>query len=266
MGRLNRIIPFIIPDGDIPEQELFPVFLQKYFNENPDKELLGVNIGEIGKEKAVIRVVACMLNVSFDSLWQRHLRHKRIKALTTSLTMSMTLFIIYMLAIPIRVSINVGLQKTHLPIADNVVLNVDGGEYTAPADNPQFDRISIPGYKRFSDISISAHAKFFQKIDTMVKTGFGLNRNININLSRDNTFSVFAGNVYDSEMNPLEGVEVSIINQTFRTDADGAFRITVPLPEQRQELPITLVKEGFQTVKRLDEVPCSELKYIMYKR
>ena len=48
MGRLERIIPVIIPDGATPERELFPKYLREYFAEHPDKELLGVNIGEVG--------------------------------------------------------------------------------------------------------------------------------------------------------------------------------------------------------------------------
>ncbi len=40
-------------------------------------ELLGVNIHEIGKQQALTKVVAKLLNLSYDTLWQRHKRQEK---------------------------------------------------------------------------------------------------------------------------------------------------------------------------------------------
>lgn len=77
MGRSDKIIPFIIagtPFSDNLEEECFPSAL---LNLPKDQELLGVNINEMGREAAVIKVVARMFGLKFDTLWQRYEREKK---------------------------------------------------------------------------------------------------------------------------------------------------------------------------------------------
>ncbi|MDY3849061.1 MAG: toll/interleukin-1 receptor domain-containing protein [Prevotella sp.] len=76
-GRTEYVIPFIVdgePYSNDSAKECFPDAIK---NIPKDKEPLGVNINENGKERAFIRVVAYMLNVKFDELWNRFERHKR---------------------------------------------------------------------------------------------------------------------------------------------------------------------------------------------
>lgn len=265
MGRLDHIIPVIVPDGMTPERDLFPTFLRDYFKQFPDKELLGVNISEVGKEKALIRVISKMLDVSFDSLWKRHQRQKRIRILTASSLAAVALAVIYFFAIPVTVAVNVSLEKAELPVGENVTLNVSGGEYLADVAAPHFDKISIPGYKRFSALHVAVASQFYTPVDTVIPVGLGISRDIDIELKRDNTFAVFAGTVYDSEMAPLPGVTVTVCGLSSTTDAEGNFAITLPLSEQRQELPITLEKTGYTTTLRQDETPSQSLKFILHK-
>lgn len=265
MGRLDRIIPVIIPDGDTNERELFPIYLREYFVQNPDKELLGVNIGEVGKEKALIRIVSRMLNVSFDSLWKRHQRQKRLRILTCSAAAVIALLAIYLFAIPVTVHVSVAPQSSNLPTSGDITLNVNGGEYTSSVETPGFDDIRLPGYKRFSDIRLNAEAQFFVPIDTVIPTGFGLKRDINLNLLRDDSFAIFKGTVYDDDMNPLAGVSVSLAGFSATTTSAGEFSINLPLEMQRIEQSITLTKEGYNAIAREDETPGSDLKFIMHK-
>lgn len=77
LGREEYIIPFIIdgiPDSDNPEKECYPEPLR---NLNGEKEILGININEMGRDAAAIKVIARMFNLRFDTLWQRHERAKR---------------------------------------------------------------------------------------------------------------------------------------------------------------------------------------------
>lgn len=81
MGRADKIIPFIIdgtPNSEDPNTECFPVSLRSL---PESRELLGVNIGEVGRDAAAIKVIAHMLGLSFDSLWQRAERDKRRRSL-----------------------------------------------------------------------------------------------------------------------------------------------------------------------------------------
>lgn len=75
-GRLEQIIPFIVagkPNAKDPEKECFPQALREL---PADKELLGINIQELGKNAAFVRLAATMLQVRFDALWQRHRRQQ----------------------------------------------------------------------------------------------------------------------------------------------------------------------------------------------
>ena len=79
LGRTDRIIPFIIdgtPFTDAPTTECFPPALRSLQGE---KELLGININEMGRYAAAVKVVACMFGLKFDALWQRYEREKRRK-------------------------------------------------------------------------------------------------------------------------------------------------------------------------------------------
>lgn len=264
MGRLDRIIPVIIPDGSTDERELFPKFLREYFAQNPGLELLGVNIGEVGKEKALIRVVSRMLNVSFDSLWKRHLRQKRIRIASMSAATVLLAILTYIFAIPVNVSVSISPQQAALPVGEEVTLNINGAEYTAPLSDPLFSGIKLPGYRRFSKNQLTVSSKFFNPIDTLVSTGFGMKRIIDLNMTRDDSFADFDGCVYDEDMNPLSDVEVEVAGIKSTTNEKGEFRIKVPLSRQRAELPIRLSKTGYATIDRDDETPGKELKFIMH--
>lgn len=266
MGRLARIIPIIIPDGNTGEYDLFPIFLREYFEQNPDKELLGVNIGEIGKEKALIRVVSRMLNVSFDNLWKRHQRQRRIRVVSSLATTVIALITTYLFAIPVTVSVSVKPESSNLPTHGDIILHVNGAEYTSPSDHPVFNDIRLPGYNRFCNLSLCAEAQFFTPIDTIIPTGFCFSRSIDINLKRDSSFAIFKGTVYDVDLNPLSGVEVSIAGNISSTISTGEFSIILPLVTQSIEQKISLTKDGYYPIIRYDETPGCNLRYIMHKQ
>lgn len=80
-GREEFIVPFIIggaPNATNPEEECFPEGLRQLSGE---KEILGININEMGRDAAAIKVIARMFGLRFDTLWQRHERAKRRRRL-----------------------------------------------------------------------------------------------------------------------------------------------------------------------------------------
>lgn len=71
-GREEYIIPFIIEgthNAANPKEECFPEGLRQLTGE---KEILGININEMGRDAAAIKVIARMFDLRFDTLWQRH--------------------------------------------------------------------------------------------------------------------------------------------------------------------------------------------------
>ena len=70
-GREEYIIPFIIdgePNSSNIAIECFPHNLKQL---SGSRELLGININEMGRDAALVKVIARMLNLRFDVLWQR---------------------------------------------------------------------------------------------------------------------------------------------------------------------------------------------------
>lgn len=79
LGRIDKIIPFIIggkAHAQNPEDECFPLALQEL---PAEQELLGVNINEMGRDAAAVKVVAQMFGLKFDELWQRWEREQKKK-------------------------------------------------------------------------------------------------------------------------------------------------------------------------------------------
>lgn len=82
LGKAERIIPFIVggtPNSSDPQTECFPESLRAL---NGSRELLGININENGREAAVVKVVARMFNIQFDTLWQRYRKARRVRIAT----------------------------------------------------------------------------------------------------------------------------------------------------------------------------------------
>lgn len=83
LGRQDRVIPFIVegePASDSPELECFPPMLRS----GDMHELLGVNIHEIGKTKALLKVVSVLLDIRFNRLVDR----EKQRRLRTTLSVS----------------------------------------------------------------------------------------------------------------------------------------------------------------------------------
>lgn len=76
-GREEYIIPFIIggePHSDDSKKECFPDALKSLSKE---RELLGINIKEGGRNYAAVRAVATMFGLKFDTLWDRFQREEK---------------------------------------------------------------------------------------------------------------------------------------------------------------------------------------------
>jgi len=77
LGRARDIIPFIV-DGEPctgdSDTECFTPALRSLKDED---ELLGININEMGRDAAAVKVVAKMFGLKFDTLWQRYQRERK---------------------------------------------------------------------------------------------------------------------------------------------------------------------------------------------
>ena len=93
-GREEYIIPFIIegePHAKNKENECFPSTLKSLAGE---RELLGINVNENGREAASVKVAARMFGLSYDSLWQRFKREEKKKRRNLIATFIMAIIIL----------------------------------------------------------------------------------------------------------------------------------------------------------------------------
>ena len=265
-GRLDCIIPFII--NGIPnsgeKDECFPISLREYVEENPDRELLGINILEVGREKAFVRIVSRMLGVSFDELWKRHERERRKRTLAWSIGTPIVASLLYYFAIPI--SLNIRLVDAHhrLPMPDDAVLIVANAEYPLSHLDTTITINTIPGYYRLLKIPVKFSSTYYLPTSGEVKLGMGIKNTKVIRIERDSVFAIYAGSVTDVDGEPVEQAKVQVGDSIAYTDEKGHFKLVFSIEEQREYKELRITKSGKQTITRDDECPSIELKYIMH--
>lgn len=79
IGRADHIIPFVIEGNPFSTDTATECYPEALLNLTEGKELLAANINEMGREAAVVKVIAKMFGIRFDSLWQRYEREQRRK-------------------------------------------------------------------------------------------------------------------------------------------------------------------------------------------
>lgn len=265
-GRLEYIIPFIIDgtpnSGD--ENECFPKSLLEYVGEHPDRELLGISIAEVGREKAFVRVVSRMLGVSFDELWKRHERDRRRRIVAWSTGSPIAMALLYYLAIPISLSIQLVDEKHHLPMPTDAVLIIDNAEYPLNDLDTTITINTIPGYYRWRDISISFSSTYYKPIEGGIKLGLGMKNIKVLDIERDSSFAIYAGTVSDQNGDPVQLAEVQVGDSIAYTDERGYFRFAFRVEDQSEYKKLRITKSGKQTIIRDDECPSMDLRYIMH--
>ena len=284
MGRLDKIVPFIIEGtpqdyshADVSQPlmgECFPLALRQWNTEHPDKNLLGIAVNDDGKtdkQKAFIRLVAHLLGVQFDTLWQRHKRYVRRLITSLSALAVVALAFVYWFMIPVKLSVTIEDEHHQLPMMEKGVLIVNGSEYSFSNPDTTIELSALPGYCRLQTIPMSIRIdRFYQNIEEQLSIGAGISQHISCLLHRDSTFAVFAGTVYDGDLDgyeshPVAGAIVTVDLHRVTTDANGRFRIVLPLDEQEEVKLLNITKEGFLPFSREDESPSPNLTYLLHR-
>lgn len=277
-GRLDRIIPVIVdgqPNCYNPDLECFPEYLREYTKEHPESELLGISFAEVGKEKAFIRIVSRMLDVSFDTLWKRHERERRQRIIAWSLATPVILALLYWLIVPYQITVNLRDAQHQLPISANDegnvgLVTVAGVDYAVQSLDTTLQVSSLPGYYRGRtvDVSFSA-AYYYDSLHVEQKLGMGLGSEIDLQLIRDNTFAKFAGRIVDGEtLLPVVGAQFSIDEGKYvaTTDAVGNFEIAIPMEDQREYKDVIISCPGYKADEWPEEAVSSNATFKLYKQ
>lgn len=112
LGRIEFVIPLIVdgePNSLDPALECFPPGLKKL---TEGQELLGVNINDMGRDAAYMKVISRMLRIPFDEIWDRQKRMQKLRRRTV--TTILVLFILFLISIIGYVnSLNKSLRINH---------------------------------------------------------------------------------------------------------------------------------------------------------
>lgn len=285
MGRLEQIVPFIVEgapqkygDADIRQAlmgECLPLAIRQWNAEHPDKNLLGIAVtddGEINRDKAFIRLVAFMLGVDFDTLWQRRKRFiRRMVALFACLAV-VAAALAYWFMVPVRLQVHVADEPCNLPGMEQGVISFAGSEYSFSHPDTTIALSALPGYNRLHTMPMLFSAdRFYCDESIPLHIRAGIRQKVILQLHRDDSFAVYSGSVFDGDQDsysshPVEGASVDVGPYHTTTDGSGQFRIEVPLEAQREVLPLKIDKPGYQLFVRDEESPDTDLRYLLHRQ
>lgn len=260
LGKVENVIPVLTDDG---ENANLPRRLKEYYREHPEDELLAIDLFSEGKEVSLVRIVSRMLSLEFDVLWDRYKRHRRRQTFITSALSSVALMSAYWFGIPVSLDVTVQEESHSLPYPSSAILKVGQSEYKLDSIASKEQIASLPGYMRGRTIPICMDATYYCQDTLEFRLGIGISANAVLKLSRDDTFRIFAGTVFDQNGNVLEGVAVQVNEVCSKTDENGCFHIELPLALQAETQIVRLSKEGYKDYVREDECPSGNLGYIL---
>lgn len=274
-GREADIIP-LITSTDAAQTanvaDLLPQALRDYTALHPERELLAVNIAEVGREKALVRIVSRMLSVDFDVLWQRQRRRRRRFTAVLTLAALILLSLFYYLAIPVRLRcLTFDSEATDaLPLWNEAAIELSGGAYPVSRPGDSVDLGSVGGYRRGQTLRLVFLPDCnFAPVDTLIRIGWGTCQDIALPIRRDDSYALFAGHIYeasdDYEDRPLAGVTVQVGDRQTLTDEDGAYSLRFPVAEQTETKPLVISLDGYRTISREDESPSPNAVFLMKK-
>jgi hypothetical protein len=123
-GRHEHIIPIIVdgmPNSPDAVQECFPPSLRK----GSGPELLGIDVPSYGRQGTLIRVIAAMLGIRYDSLYRRHVKAKRKQALSLAAISLAVVLAVAGIALLIQMRARVPSFASHLAAQAIVLANRD---------------------------------------------------------------------------------------------------------------------------------------------
>ena len=253
LGRTKQIHFFIVdgvPHSGNEDTECFNPVVDKLGL----PEILGVNIHErtqtypliniswpwMDKQRAYVQLISKLLNVEFDSIWQRHKRQLIEKAVIWMLGILMTIAsLVYVWRMNRPVDVSIGLNEVSVknenlpPLKDAVVTILLNNEQKSDTIHEVSSKVfftNIPHHFIGKKARIQVDCKDYLKVDTTIV----LQENVVVNISRNERVY---GHVRFLLWNPHkeQGVgyqQVTINGIRAKTDAYGYVELSIPLKHQ----------------------------------
>lgn len=259
LGRTKNIYFFIIkgePNSANPDLECFHPIIR----ELDLPEILGVNINEkvhalpwLNKERAYIQLISKLLNVEFDSIWQRQKRllFRRVISVIGIIICVLSV-IIYAFSLEKTFGTNIKFEEdtvhnSYLPVKD-IELELRIGEEVIDRKVSSLSEsiliADIPNKFYGTKSNISVKSEGYIALDTIVV----INDEIIIHLNRDKNIY---GRIYFKLINnfsPVTNAEIMIEDTIVKSDSNGIVNLILPLDKQKKKYWISS-----KTIKFLED-------------
>lgn len=262
LGRGRQIIPFVV-DGEFDSENSENCYLHPVLR-NIENELLCIDVRESGKEVALVKVVAGLLDFPFDKLWQRHKRYRLRKHLLRTLfvlVLAFCLLYIVLFVRPLALEVTfcqLPAENTSLPLPDGggkIALTYGGKTDTVFVSDlhETFRFTEIPGKFRNSKVSLHFEMQGFETKDT----AFDFTGSCVLPVYRDKTYAVVSGTVENTVGETQPGLRIEILDYECLTDENGCFEIEIPLKDQRKEYVVSVFRNS-EKISEQKVYPISE--------
>ena len=267
LGRRDSIIPVIVdgvPYSSNPETECFPEALRHHFPKDPDPlkdhSILGINIREAGVsrrkayDRAMLMVVARMLQLDFDGLLLRDKQRRRkrtvfasLLALLMVLALGLTWFFSQTVDVAVQVE-ETTLHNEYLPPCTNMVLQLyldkEQKTDTIAALGETAVLRHIPPRYIGKEVRVSLTAKDYLPLDTMIP----LQREMSIPLRRD-------ADIYGHIRFRVIGKQQALRIAGYEVSPDMSGMVELSLPIEKQRTSYVVEWEGGRDTLYM---PCGE--------
>ena len=268
LGRRDSIIPVIVegvPYSNDPQTECFPDALKKHFPKHADPlqdhSILGINIREAGVsrrqayDRAMLMVVARMLQLDFDGLLLREKQRRRKRTVLASLLallVAVVLLLTWFFSQTVDVNIRVQEATPHneaLPPCTDITLRLyldkEQKTDTIAALGETSVLHHIPPRYIGKDVRVTLSAKDYLPLDTVIT----LQRDLCLPLRRD---ADIYGHVHFRVIGKPQ--PLTIAGQTVLPDHEGVVALDIPVSEQLTAYPVFVNKCVADTLY----MPCGE--------
>lgn len=258
LGRRDSIIPIIIegvPYSGDPNTECFPEALRRHFpkHTNPlkDHSILGINIREAGMsrrkayDRAMLMVVARMLQLDFDGLLLRDQQRRRKRSIITSLlsllvaaALGLTWWFSQTVEVDIRVNEGTPYNSA-LPQCKDITLRLyldnEHKEDTLPSLGDVSVLRNIPPRYIGREARVTLSARDYLPLDTTLV----LQKDMTLPLHRD---ADIYGHVHFRLFGTAhpERAEIFIENYRAESDGNGLVELNIPIAEQKTQYRVTV--------------------------
>lgn len=268
LGRRDSIIPVIVdgvPYSSYPQTECFPEALRRHFPKDPDPlkdhSILGINIREAGVsrrnayDRAMLMVVARMLQLDFDGLLLRDKQRRRKRTIFASLltllvALALGLTWFFSQAVDVNIQVEEGTpHNEYLPPCTNIVLRLYLDKEQKTDTIATLGEIAIlrhiPPRYIGKDVRITLSAKDYLPLDTIVV----LQREMCLPISRD---ADIYGHVHCRLFGKPQPLQIA--GYTVLPDEDGWVELDIPISEQQTVYPVFVNQHLIDTLY----MPCGE--------